>query len=429
MEKNRLPILLSTLISTLTCFAITSVTASDDGWEDDWEDEVQSPFHWNGFIEAAYGKRLHNDPAISGNTTLAEIRGRLELEYITDQWRLDFSGDAGHDDVVQDSGWLTRELNISFSPINSIDIRAGRQVLTWGTGDYVFLNDLFPKDWQSFFSGRDDEYLKAPSDSFKLSGFADRYSIDLIWTPSFTPDHSLNGERFSFFSPATAGNIAPDSEFNPHEPSGDTWSARVSTLGRGIEYTLYGYSGYWTSPLGMTSQGNMTYPKLNSLGASLRTPMGKGLFNAEFAWYDSLEDRSGSDPLIPNAQQRWLIGYEQEMASNLTAGVQFYLERTLDYDRLIANSPYPQYETDEYRQLLSLRLTWQPGQKKLTGSLFTFWSPSDQDAYIKPSVTYRVDDQWSVATGANLFYGKQKHTFFSQHENNSNVWLRVRFSY
>ena len=39
---------------------------------------------------------------------------------------------------------------------NAFDLKIGQQVLTWGTGDYVFLNDLFPKDYQSFFSGRDD---------------------------------------------------------------------------------------------------------------------------------------------------------------------------------------------------------------------------------------------------------------------------------
>ncbi|MFW6031595.1 MAG: hypothetical protein ACOC9T_03300, partial [Myxococcota bacterium] len=32
-----------------------------------------------------------------------------------------------------------------------------------GTGDLVFLNDLFPKDWRSFLLGRDLDYLKAPS--------------------------------------------------------------------------------------------------------------------------------------------------------------------------------------------------------------------------------------------------------------------------
>ncbi len=62
-------------------------------------------------------------------------------------------------------------------------ITLGRQILTWGTGDLVFINDLFPKDWVSFFIGRDVEYLKAPSDALKVSAFSSWANLDLVYTP------------------------------------------------------------------------------------------------------------------------------------------------------------------------------------------------------------------------------------------------------
>ena len=308
-------------------------------------------------------------------------------------------------------------------------LKRAARLSTWGTGDYLFLNDLFPKDWQSFFAGRDDEYLKAPSDSIKASWFADNLSMDLVWTPRFTPDNTLNGERFSFFSPVAGQLVAPDPHLDPQHPAGDSWAARLATHYHGVEYALYGYQGYWTQPLGSDNQGRMTYPELTVWGASLRSPLGVGLINSEFAWYDSREDRNGSDPQIPNSQLRWLLGYEQELATNLTGAVQYYLEWTQNHEELKANSPFPQYEPDHYRHLLTVRLTWLTLQQKLTWSLFSFWSPSDRDAYLKPSISYRIDDHWSVATGANLFYGQQSHTFFGQHQNNSNAWVRVRVSY
>ena len=63
--------------------------------------------------------------------------------------------------------WIAdvRDLTLSFSAGASTDVSIGRQVITWGTGDLVFLNDLFPKDFVSFFAGRDDDYLKAPGDA------------------------------------------------------------------------------------------------------------------------------------------------------------------------------------------------------------------------------------------------------------------------
>ena len=66
---------------------------------------------------------------------------------------------------------------------------------------------------------------------------------------------------------------------------------------------------------------------------------------------------------------------------------------------------------------------------KYTLSLFTFWSPSDRDFYLRPAFTYRHSDQWSLVAGANLFGGDDNHTFFSQLQDASNVYLRLRFSY
>ena len=425
---NRQPILRAVVISLLVSTAYASEGSGWDDWGDSsWEEASVSPWRFGGFIEGAYGGRTKEDSATDKSTTLGEIRGRLELDYIGDSWQVYARGDVLHDDVLSKTEWQTRELALTFSPAERLDVKAGRQVLTWGTGDYLFLNDLFPKDWQSFFAGRDDEYLKAPSDSVKASWFADSFSMDLVWTPRFSPDHTLNGDRFSYFSPVACGNIATGPK--PDKPSGSTLSGRIATTHQGVEYALYGYAGYWTGPLGVNEPDQAYYPEMNSWGASLRTSLGKGLFNSELAWYHSREDRTGNKPTIPNSQLRWLAGYEQEVAKNLTAAFQYYLEWTQDYDELKAHSPAPQYEVDEYRHLLTARLTLLTMQQKLTWSLFAFWSPSDQDTYLKPSVSYRVNDSWSLSGGASLFYGKEKHTFFGQHETNSNVWTRVRFNF
>ena len=40
-----------------------------------------------------------------------------------------------------------REANFILTPASLMDVKAGRQILTWGTGNLIFINDLFPKDW------------------------------------------------------------------------------------------------------------------------------------------------------------------------------------------------------------------------------------------------------------------------------------------
>ena len=142
----------------------------------------------------------------------------------------------------------------------------------------------------------------------------------------------------------------------------------------------------------------------------------------------SRDDRGGNDPLRPNDQLRLLVGYEWEARPNFTVGLQYYLEWTQDHDALLANSFAPQFEPDEYRHLLTNRMSYRAGRDKHIWSLFTFFSPSDSDLYLRPVYTYRRDDNWSVTAGANLFGGNDNHTFFGQLQDASNAYIRIRMS-
>ena len=69
-----------------------------------------------------------------------------------------------------------------------------------------------------------------------------------------------------------------------------------------------------------------------SSAAVWRGTLGPGVANAEFGYYDSREDLEGRNPLVNNGEARFLVGYERELATELTGGFQYYLEHMLDYD-------------------------------------------------------------------------------------------------
>ncbi len=408
-------------------------TWDDDDWGDEaWGDEEPS-IEWSGFLEAGLGTRLQSDPLVSNRNTLEELRWRVESQWNPGKLSLVLKADAAYDGISSSLEADVRDLSAGFTLGQNLDVKLGRQVQTWGTGDLLFLNDLFPKDWVSFFAGRDDEYLKAPGNSIRLTRFSSAVNVDFVWSPKFEPDVYLTGERFSFFSPLAGGNVAPEPPISAVKPgdslSNGEFALRLFRNFEGREYALYAYRGFFKSPNALTETLQPTFAPMTSLGASLRQPMGAGLFNAEVSWYFSSDDRSGDNPLIPNDQVRLLAGYEWEARPRFSVGLQYYLEATLDYQALIDNSPYPEFEADEYRHLLTNRLTYRSDRDKHVWSLFTFYSPSDKDAYIRPVYNYRHDDQWSVTAGANLFGGDEIHTFFSQFEDASNVYLRLRFSY
>jgi hypothetical protein len=172
-------------------------------------------------------------------------------------------------------------------------------------------------------------------------------------------------------------------------------------------------------------------------GASVRAPLGGGLINVEGAFYDSFDDRAGTDPTTPNSQFRGLAGYERELFPKFQMGLQYYLEYTLKYDELTAasgpggtpGSYWPEYLPNRFRHLITLRLTQLLVMDNLELSLFTFFSPDELDTYIRPRVTYKIIEPLAIVVGANLMFGRYDYTFFGQLKENTNVYVRLRYSF
>lgn len=396
-----------------------------------------------GFMEIRSGFRLQED-LYEKDPSIGEMRLQLEMEKPWKEILLEFTGDIYYDLVVNDrsvnlekgKGFLDlRKLSFSFSAFDYMDIKAGRQILTWGTGDLVFINDLFPKDWQSFLIGRDTEYLKAPSDAIKLSIFTDLVNFDLIYTPKFDSDRFITGERLSYWNGfRIAGS---DSIVRPIKPDNwiedDEWAIRLSKNLRGNEFALYGYRGYWKSPGGLDPVSfKHIFPELNVYGISIRGQVGKGIGNIESGYYKSGNDSTGSNPFINNSQFRFLAGYEQDLpwlASDFTIGLQYYVEHMMDHDEYLRTLPLGSNSADENRHLFTIRITKLYMNQNLTFSLFTYYSPSDEDLYIRPNISYKISDNFKTELGANLFSGEYPHTFFGQFQDNTNIFVAVRYSF
>ncbi|MDP2735928.1 MAG: hypothetical protein Q8P12_07035, partial [bacterium] len=287
------------------------------------------PFELRGFLEARAGLRTQDDPHESKTATLEETRLQLHLFKALDWARFSIKSDFLYDGAAEEAKADFREVNALFSPFEFMELKAGRQILTWGTGDYIFINDMFPKDYKSFFTGRDDEYLKAPSDALKTSFYADAVNLDFIYTPRFNPDRFIDGKGLSYFNPQTGGLTGEEAVIVPQERNawfGDSEIAlRLYRDIKGYGLALYGYHGFWKSPVGFDPQaGAATFPRLSVYGLSVRGTVWKGIGNFEMGYYDSRDDRNGENTFIPNSQLRYLAGYEQELAKDFTVGVQYY---------------------------------------------------------------------------------------------------------
>ncbi len=385
-----------------------------------------------GFIETRYGMRTQNDPH-QKDESLAEVRLQVDLAKDLDWGVVKLKGDLFHDEVTFETGGEFREFSLLFSPLNNMDIKLGQQILTWGTGDMLFINDLFPKDWQAFFIGRDDEYLKAPANAVKTSLFYNTANIDFIYTPTFEPSEYISGERLSFWNPLNGQLGGQNDQFGLEKRNStgrdSEYALRIFKNVGSIELALYGYHGFWKTPEGMTTNYRLRYPRLSVYGGSLRNQLLGGIGHLETGYYYSRQSDNGKDPLTRNDEVRFLAGFEREIGKELTASVQYYLEWMQDYSNYENSLAPGTTKKDEYRSVLTLRLTKLLMNQNLTLSFFGYYSPSDDDAYLRPKAQYKMTDNWRLEAGGNIFIGKKLHTFFGQFEDNSNAYMGLRYNY
>lgn len=391
--------------------------------EQENETSLEPIVQFSGFVDVRAGGRLYSADGFD-DASLGEARAQVSLDWSGENATIKLTSDFLFDGVLDEhdidlnrgEGWIDlREASVLVRPTNFMDVKLGRQVLTWGTGDLLFINDLFPKDWNAFFIGRDVEYLKAPSDAIKVSLFGKKISADLVYVPEFDGDRYLDGRRLTLFDPLAGALTRVPQALEVAEEDGAEFAARLYGQVSSYEWALYGYHGFWKSPVGFDPLAmENTFPRLDVFGASLRGPLAGGIVHGEVGYYDSRDDASGSDPFVPNSQWRVLVGFERELIPNLTGAAQVYLEQVDDSDN---------------RQVVTLRLTQQLMNQNLTLSAFNFYSPTDEDGYLRLNGNYKINDAWAAEIGGNLFYGNEATSFFGQFEHNSNVFVALRTSF
>src|SRR3972149_8266122 len=132
-----------------------------------------------------------------------EERAQLKLDATGGPWRVLVKGDVAYDHLGRNDEGELREGYADYSAGNW-DFRAGRQVITWGLGDLVFVNDVFPKDHEALFAGRPLEYLKRGVDAVKLGVYPGLASFELVVAPTFRESRTPDPNRFWLFDPLPA---------------------------------------------------------------------------------------------------------------------------------------------------------------------------------------------------------------------------------
>ena len=360
----------------------------------------------SGLLEIRYGVRESQTEGQKRNSikeSTIQINTETELDTFVFNLSVDIKEDSvernsKRNDLNEGKGSIDfRQFNLLFYPTDEIDIKAGRQILTWGTAELLFINDLFPKDFKSFFIGRNESYLKAPSDAIKISFFPKYANFNFVYIPQFNADRFVTGERISFYDPVLQEFRTSDNPLIAKRKNqwliDDELALRVTKNINGLETALYYYRGFWKSPSYFNIDNEQwEFSELEVAGASIRMPLLGGVFNTETGLYKS-SSLSKKDPFNRNSEFRFLIGFEKEVLAELTASVQYYVEKKLDYSDYRNSLPANVIVQPKYRNLFSTRLTKLLFQQNLTISFVSIYSVTEKDAFFKLNASYKFSDR------------------------------------
>lgn len=357
-----------------------------------------------------------------------EERVRLQLDAADGNWRLLAKGDAAYDHLGRGDQSELREGYVDYAG-GDWDLRVGRQVVTWGYGDLVFVNDVFPKDHEALFAGRPLEYLKRGVDAVKFGAYPEFASFELVVAPSFRESRTPDTRRFHVYDP-----MPTVTNRETVKPGQGDWGLRAYRDIAGWDTAVYLYRGYQRTPSmrpdSLTAPTKITYfhPELSVYGASASGRAGDGVLSLELARYDSRQDRTGSDFAVPNSQTRVLAAWQTQPWEDFSLNLQYYAEHMDDYGAYLAAQPAGFPLDKRISHTLGFRATQLLLHQTLRLSLYASRTTSNGDTFANPELRYSFTDRVSVALGANVFGGKPSGSF-GQLSRDDNAYMQWRYEF
>ncbi|MDO8426430.1 MAG: hypothetical protein Q7T24_02805 [Deltaproteobacteria bacterium] len=387
----------------------------------------------HGFLQGNYSFDTDTSNPDGGDFKWAEERGQIKLDGSSEPFRIFIKTDVFYDHIEEKGDGELREGYLDLIK-EKWDLRAGRQIITWGLGDLIFINDIFPKDYEAFFSGRPMEYLKKGVDGVKFGFYPNFASFELVIIPFFEPNRFPGLNRFWSFDP-----MPGVTNREKKEPAANLKNAELALRAyrdiAGFDASIYVYRGFFKTPsllpdsLSSPTRITLFYPELSVYGISLQRSALNGVLSLEAGHYDSREDRKGVNPLIPNSQTKFLIGYQRQFFEDFTVGLQYLGEYMHDYPEYKKNliSGFP--KEPGYRQLAGFRITYFLMHQNLRLSWFSFYGLTDKDYLLNPEARYNFSDHIWGALGADIFGGKKDTTQFGSLDKNDNIYVQIRYEF
>lgn len=349
---------------------------------------------------------------INDNLDFSQVQNTFDLkaEYYGDMSELKAEVFINQADTDADIEIGVKELYVDIF-FDSMDLRIGKQQIIWGKADGVFITDVIsPKDLSDFVLPDFDE-VRMGVTALKADYYTSALDFEFVWIPLFTPAVLPSG----IWTPAgsSPAPTLPTETLDNSEIFG-----KVSYMGSVIDLEIMG--GYMWDDLPAVDSGPIAeYHRVLMAGGSFSTDIAGFILRGEGAYYNGKNFTALPNPVIERDFVNYMVGLDYSIAG-FTLGTQFIQEIVLDYDENIKL-------IDEFKNTMTFVIAKPFLNDTLMVEFFSYVGLTNEDALLRPKVTYDLADGLEWVIGADIFLGDSGD--FGQYDDNDLVYTKVKYSF
>ena len=398
----------------------------------------------------SYAKDAPADKTQADWSGLTKLRPYFSLTWdakIGENWKTRISGKAFYDLAygMKDSETFSdevlselekeaelREIYLEGSPFGNLDIKLGKQIVSWGVANSLRVVDVLNPTDDREFGMTDLEDIRLPINMTKLDYYIGDLKLEAVAVHEIKFNKSA--PFGSDFNPSTQkiNEVIPES------------SAENTEYGLALIGTFSGWDAslHWAQYFDDTAHFKITkvtfipglgavptleqrHSRLTMGGATLSIPSGNFIWKAEAAKLQGMEFALVTDKTFSRTDV--LVGSEYSGWSDTSLTLEFGVQHLNDFDVKLEESPDSQLE-DRIATTVSFMQDYinQTLHLSLVGMMI---GKSGQDGGLnRMSLEYDVMDAFSV-TGGVMLYQPGENAYFQNLNENDRIFFEVRYSF
>ncbi len=376
----------------------------------------------NGFVDTYHAMQVDYPHKYMSSRT----RLRLEMRADYGEASLFTSLNLAYNGIVdEETGAFLREAYLDYAG-EFFEIKAGRQIVTWGVADGLRITDLIsPMDYTEFMANDYDD-IRIPVNAVLLKYPGESFSAEAIFVPA--PEYFVmpTGEDNPWSSELPA-RTRMDLENTPEKRlKNSEFGGRFRFFLENFDFSLTALHTYNKAPVTQTLYNPETdsilvqglYKSMNVVGGDISIPVGEFVLRGEMAEYFG-ELLSSADGFSNKRRNTFnaLAGLDWYAGNNWTLMVQYMHKYIADYRKDLA--------LEKNSSTVTARISKELLNNTLKLSLFGYLDVENLGFYSRAAADYLLSDQITLSLGADRFGGKRG--IFKSYEKNTQVFAKAKY--